>query len=335
MKTITFLFLAGLLLVNFISPRGHALSQESPELKEAVALTESVVQLFKDQKFDEALPQAKRALEIRSRLLAPGDPQISTSLSYLADLYIAKRNYGEARKFLLRVIENQERRFGPDDIGLAATLDRVALLHRREGDSRKAEDAYKRAIALKEKAFGIDNVEVARSLAGLAEIYRDHKDFDRASPMYDRALSIYGKSVGLSSVEFHSTSEAYACLGYETNKPGVAEHINEIWTRFRLAEQLKEAPASRILNGMALSLPKPEYPDAARERRLEGTVIVKVMIDETGRVIEAHDMCQGPPYLSEASVAAARLARFSPTKLSGMPVKVAGVIQYKYVNRRW
>jgi TonB family protein len=327
MKTITFLFLASLLL---IAPS----SQESPELKEATALTESVVTLFNERKFDEALPLAKRALEIRERLLTPGDPQISNSLSYLADIYIAKRNYGDARKFLLRVIENQEKRLGPDDVGLAATLDRVALLHRRQGDGRKAEEAYKRAIVLREKASGDDTLEVARSLAGLAEVYRDRKDFDRASPVYDRALSIYGKRVGLNSVEFESTSEAYACLGYETNKPGVADNINEIWIRYRLADQLKDAPASRILNGMALSLPRPEYPDAARERRLEGTVIVKVTIDEAGRVIASHDMCQGPPYLSEASVAAARFARFSPTKISGMPVKVVGVIQYHY-KQRW
>jgi hypothetical protein len=42
-----------------------------------------------------------------------------------------------------------------------------------------------------------------------------------------------------------------------------------------------------------------------------------------------------PPYLSEASVNAARLARFTPTKISGMPIKIAGVIQYHYVNRPW
>lgn len=329
MKTITFLALASLF---FIAPS----SQESPELKEAATLTESVVTLFNERKFDEALPLAKRALEIRERLLAPGDPQISNSLSYLADIHIARRNYGDARKFLLRVIENQEKRLGPQDIGLAATLDRVALLHRRVDDSSKAEEAYKRAVTLKEKAFGTDSVEVARSLAGLAEVYRDRKDFKLAAPVYDRALSIYGRHVGIKSVEFESTSESYACLGYETNKPAVAQNINQIWNQYMLPDDLQEAPALRVLNGKALSMPKPEYPEPVRGgRRLEGTVIVKVMIDETGRVIEAHDMCHGQAYLSEASVYAARLARFSPTKISGMPIRVTGVIQYRFVNRRW
>jgi len=39
----------------------------------------------------------------------------------------------------------------------------------------------------------------------------------------------------------------------------------------------------------------------------------------------------GHPLLRAAAVAAARGARFSPTKLSGQPVKVSGVITYNFV----
>ena len=60
---------------------------------------------------------------------------------------------------------------------------------------------------------------------------------------------------------------------------------------------------------------------------------MRVEIDETGTVISAKDLCQGPPYLSEASVAAAKKARFTPTKLNGQPVKVKGVIQYNFTRR--
>jgi outer membrane biosynthesis protein TonB len=39
----------------------------------------------------------------------------------------------------------------------------------------------------------------------------------------------------------------------------------------------------------------------------------------------------GHPLLQAVAVQAARQARFSPTKLSGQPVKVTGVIQYNFV----
>jgi protein TonB len=60
-----------------------------------------------------------------------------------------------------------------------------------------------------------------------------------------------------------------------------------------------------------------------------GTVVVQVTVDENGNVISAHAV-SGHPLLQAASVAAARGAKFSPTRLSGEPVKVNGVITYNF-----
>ena len=84
-----------------------------------------------------------------------------------------------------------------------------------------------------------------------------------------------------------------------------------------------------VLNGTAISLPSPTYPEPARRMRQSGTVIVEVVIDENGKVIAAQ-ATSGPTTLREASVQAALKARFSPTKLSGQPVKVSGTINYKF-----
>jgi TonB family protein len=84
-----------------------------------------------------------------------------------------------------------------------------------------------------------------------------------------------------------------------------------------------------VLNGTALSLPQPIYPEAAKRMRAIGTVSVDVVLDETGKVVSAV-ATSGPAILREASVQAALKARFSPTKLSGQPVKVSGVINYKF-----
>ncbi len=85
-----------------------------------------------------------------------------------------------------------------------------------------------------------------------------------------------------------------------------------------------------VLNGKAISLPKPPYPAAARAVRASGTVTVQVTISETGSVISA-SAAGGHPLLRAAAVQAARGARFSPTQLSGQPVKVTGVITYNFV----
>jgi periplasmic protein TonB len=85
-----------------------------------------------------------------------------------------------------------------------------------------------------------------------------------------------------------------------------------------------------VLNGKAISLPKPGYPPIARAAHASGTVVVQVLIDENGHVVSASAV-SGHPLLINAAVSAARQARFSPTKLSGQPVKVTGVIQYNFV----
>jgi len=93
----------------------------------------------------------------------------------------------------------------------------------------------------------------------------------------------------------------------------------------------RAAPISGgVLNGKAISLPKPAYPPIARAAHAAGTVVVQVLIDENGNVVSAHAI-SGHPLLQAVAVGAARQARFSPTKLSGQPVKVTGVIQYNFV----
>jgi len=84
-----------------------------------------------------------------------------------------------------------------------------------------------------------------------------------------------------------------------------------------------------VLNGSAISLPPPAYPDVARRMRSTGTVVVEVVIDENGKVIAANAV-SGPTILRDVAVQAALRARFSPTKLSGQPVKVSGTINYNF-----
>jgi TonB family protein len=84
-----------------------------------------------------------------------------------------------------------------------------------------------------------------------------------------------------------------------------------------------------IINSKANSLPIPPYPAAARAVRAEGVVSVQVTVDEAGNVI-ATTAVSGHPLLRAASVNAAKQAKFSPTMLSGQPVRFTGVVVYNF-----
>jgi protein TonB len=84
-----------------------------------------------------------------------------------------------------------------------------------------------------------------------------------------------------------------------------------------------------VLNGKAIRLVQPTYPPIARAARASGAVSVQVTLDEEGNVISARAV-SGHPLLKSSAEAAARQSKFSPTRLSGQPVKVTGVIVYNF-----
>ena len=86
-----------------------------------------------------------------------------------------------------------------------------------------------------------------------------------------------------------------------------------------------------VMTGKAKSLPTPTYSAAARAVNAQGRVTVQITVDEDGNVISARAV-DGHPLLRPAAVEAAWKARFDPTKLSGVPVKVTGIISYNFTR---
>jgi TonB family protein len=75
---------------------------------------------------------------------------------------------------------------------------------------------------------------------------------------------------------------------------------------------------------------RPEYPPAAREANVRGTVILEVVIDREGCVRKA-SVLKGLPFkLEDAAVAAVRYWSFEPATLAGRPVKVYYVLTVKF-----
>jgi Ca-activated chloride channel family protein len=111
-----------------------------------------------------------------------------------------------------------------------------------------------------------------------------------------------------------------------SNKPPVSSSSPAVSTS---TPPVARPVSGGVLNGKAISLPKPQYPPSARNTRTSGVVTVEVTLDEGGKVVAARAV-DGPPMLRPSAVNAARQARFSPTVLSGKPVKVVGVITYRF-----
>ena len=81
----------------------------------------------------------------------------------------------------------------------------------------------------------------------------------------------------------------------------------------------------RVSNGVMLGLVEhktmPTYPDEAMNKGIQGDVIFKIEVDETGK-ITASEPIGGDPLLIAASKDALRTFRFRPYLLNGTPTRV-------------
>ncbi|MDQ3490648.1 MAG: energy transducer TonB [Acidobacteriota bacterium] len=92
---------------------------------------------------------------------------------------------------------------------------------------------------------------------------------------------------------------------------------------------MKRIKSEGVINGKATYLPPPPYPVPAKLVNADGAVNVQVTIDETGKVISSKAVT-GHPLLRAAAEKAAWNAKFSPTYLSKVAVKVTGIIVYNF-----
>ena len=125
----------------------------------------------------------------------------------------------------------------------------------------------------------------------------------------------------------------------------VSAAFNDIWTDSEFigpgagpgdwAPSRPEAPVVFLFVEVPpelVSLVMPTYPELAREAGVEGTVLVEILVSETGLVLDA-SVKQGLPLLDEAALAAAYTALFRPAQQSGRPVRTRVVLPIEFSLR--
>jgi TonB family protein len=82
---------------------------------------------------------------------------------------------------------------------------------------------------------------------------------------------------------------------------------------------------------VVLKLFPPEYPEGAKQAKIEGVVYVRMTIAETGRVIAAEvHRSETIALLDAAAVEAAKLSIFRPAMKGGAPVKARVVLPFRF-----
>jgi TonB family protein len=309
---------------------------QSPEVLQSNELNSTVMRLYGEGKYDEALPLAKRALELREKVVGRSDESLIPLLINLGEICRARKKPGDARAYLQRSLEIGKKVFGAEDIRITRALDRLAFAAYEQRDEKEGQSLLARSLAIKEKSLGPNHPDVARTAFDLGEMYRLERDYPNAQPLYEKAIQIGEKSGGKDNPELLKALQSYVAVLFAQDKTDEGGRVQK-----RISELVGDSGPlggviqAGVMNGRAIKLVQPIYPRAARADHASGQVSVLVLINEAGKVIEAKAMNARylHPSLVAAAEDAARHSLFTPTQLSGKPVKVNGTIVYNFVRQ--
>src|SRR5208282_4445241 len=101
--------------------------------------------------------------------------------------------------------------------------------------------------------------------------------------------------------------------GALSSKPGTPPPDSDLPQRVRVSQG--------VSTGLLITKVQPQYPDDARQARIQGMVVLKAEIDKSGNV-ESLALVSGHPMLAPAALAAVKQWKYKPYLLNGQPVAV-------------
>lgn len=97
------------------------------------------------------------------------------------------------------------------------------------------------------------------------------------------------------------------------------------WFTAAWEDPFQKPKTGSIVPAKLLKMVQPEYPAEAREKRIEGTVKLQVVVRKDGTVA-VQNVVEGNPTLSPAAIDAVRQWRYEPWQLNGQPIELQTTI---------
>lgn len=312
-------------------------TQKSPALQEADRTSAEMVKLFRQGKYEEALPLAQKVIQLREAELGANHVSVAAGWRNLGYIQTQLNKDKDAEKSFRNAYAGYEMNqplTANDEKNFVEVLEAVAGYEAYDKDIGGAEKKFLRLIELREKINGKEAPQTADALAKLGQIYQIKNDFEKAAPLLLRALDIRTAKTGqldeVSQQTYRSVNCALSKLGLEEEKKKLQQKFYPNASSASSGNDANKPISGGVLNGKAVSMPAPIYPLEARRANAAGAVTVQVLIDETGKVVFACAI-QGTKLLHRASEDAAYKVKFNPTTLNGKTVKVSGIVTYNYV----
>src|SRR5271165_4355894 len=231
------------------------------------ALNQRIFRLFKQGKYQEAIPLAEKAVEITRRLRGPEDTKTATSLNSLALLYWKMGEYAKAEPLYQEALRIYQKVLGPEHPFTATSFNNLAALFMEMGEYAKAEPLYQEALRINQKVLGPEHPNTATSLNNLAMLYDEMGEYAKAGPFLQEALRIRQKVLG-------------------TEHPSTATSLNNLAMLYdHMGEYVKAEPLYQEALRIRQKVLGPEHPST-----LNSLNNLAFLYDEMGEYVKAEPL---------------------------------------------
>jgi CHAT domain-containing protein/tetratricopeptide (TPR) repeat protein len=186
-------------------------------LRQIDEILDQVTPLFRNGKYQEALPLARQALELALTFLDAEHPKLGLCYNNVAVLLGALGDLRGAGDYLERTLAAYEAYDGPRSPLLIEPLNNYGLLLQERGELEAARLRHERALHLCEEVLSPDDPETARSLNNLGLLRQREGGLEEARQLWLRALAIREKRFGPAHPE---TAESLSNLGTLAHQAG-------------------------------------------------------------------------------------------------------------------
>ncbi len=333
MKRTSLLVAVCLFLIFSIKAQTTETIEQKKILTEIGELNGQIISLFKTKKYDEALKAALSVWEISDKNGLSKDLRVLPTLMNLGEIYLVKGKESEAIAVFQKILDAYKANSRDTRLLVVKITERIAVAYYYKKDYGKAEEFFLNVLSLREALNGAESKETAKITYVLADLYQSKNQYDKANEFYLKAIGINDKTLTKEEKEDREDLQNYSCFLY--HKALRENKITQVSKMLKDFNDARNPPKpddktinSGVINGKAIDLVKPQYP--RNVGRVSGFALVQVTIDEQGKVISAKATC-GILEFVKVVEEAARKSKFSPTFLNGQPVKVTGVIVYRFV----
>ncbi|MBX7131096.1 MAG: tetratricopeptide repeat protein [Fimbriimonadaceae bacterium] len=278
-------------------------------------------QLMKEQKFAEALPLARRVVEVL-RKEKPNSVELGKALTTIADLHERLGQLNEADKVLEEALSILQQGAGPGSLPIAAALHEQGRVAYGKQNLKLAREKWEQALAIYERLVP-NSFDVANNLNNLGVVASNRGDLEEAQRRYEAALAIRERlAPGSLSVA--------ASLNNLGNVAADRGDLDGAWRRYEAALAIRERLAPGSLDVAAslhnlgnIALHRGDLEGAQRrfeaalsirERLAPGSGDVAASLNNLGMV--AHDRGDFEGAQRRYETALAILERLTPGSLS-------------------